>query len=147
MTTSENSVDDNTVESRGFVTTVVGGLVGATIGFFIGMPIANFSTQDSGLEGIATALLILFLGLCVGAALGVGIALRFGKKTRPLATALLTMPAVFIAVYIGVFVATRLTDTDVILVPFLVMASILALLAARAVATAGRSRNDPVRED
>ena len=115
MTTSEKSVDDDAVESRGFVTTVVGGLVGATIGFFIAMPIANFSTQDSGLEGIATALL--------------------------------TMPAVFIAVYIGVFVATRLTDTDVILVPFLVMASVLALLAARAVATAGRSRTDPVRED
>ncbi len=59
----------------------------------------------------------------------------------------MTLPAMFIGAYVAVFLATRLTDTDVLLLPFLVIAAILALLAARATATSGRARRDAVRED
>lgn len=147
MTTSESSVDENAVKSKGFMETLVGGLVGATIGVIIAIPLSTIFTRGSGLEGIATALLILFLGLCVGAALGVGIALKLRRRTRPLFTAFVTLPAMFIGTYVAVFLSTRLADTDVLLLPFLVVASILALLAARGTATAGRSRTDAVRED
>lgn len=146
MTTSENTADENPVESRGFVETLVGGLVGATIGVLVGLPIAN-AFSVGGLEAIATALLILFLALCIGAALGVGIALKLRNRARPLLTAFVTVPAMFIGAYVAVFLATRLTDTDVLLLPFLALASMLALLAARVTATAGRSGTDAVRED
>lgn len=139
MTTSENSVDENTVESRGFIETLVGGLVGGTVGVLIGLPIAN-TASIGGLEAIATALLILFLALCIGAATGTGVALKLRSRRRPLVTAFLTLPAMFIGAYVAVFIATRMADTDVLLLPFLVVASILALLGARATATAGRSR-------
>lgn len=112
----------------------------------VGLPVAN-AVSEGGLEAVATALLILFLGLCVGAALGVGIVLKLRKRTRPLLTALMTLPAMFIGAYVAVFLATRLADTDVLLLPFVVIASLLALLAARATATAGRGRSDAVRED
>lgn len=146
MTPSEQSVDDRTVEPRGFVETLVGGLAGATIGVIVGLPIAN-AASEGGLEAVATALLILFLGLCVGAALGVGVALKMRKRPRFLVTALMTLPAMFIGAYIAIFFATRLADTDVLLLPFVLIASILALLAARATATAGQGRGDAVRED
>lgn len=146
MTTSEQSSDERTVEPRGFIETLVGGLAGAAIGVLIGLPIAN-AFSEGGLEAVATALLILFLGLCVGAALGVGIALRLRKRTRPLFTAFMTLPAMFIGAYVAVFLATRLVDTDVLLLPFVVIASTLALLAARATAMSGRERKDAVRGD
>lgn len=147
MTTSENPRDENTVESRGFIATLVGGLVGATIGVLVSIPPAGFFTRDSGLEGVAAFLLILFLGLCVGGALGAGIALKFRNRTRPLLTALLTLPALFIGAYVSLLIATRLAPPSVLELPLLVLASILGLLAARATATAGRSRTEPVRED
>lgn len=126
--------------------TLVGGLVGGVVGVLIGLPIAN-TLSIGGLEAIATALLILFLGLCVGAALGAGIALRLRKRARPLFTGLMSLPAMFIGAYVAVFLATRLTDTDVLLLPFVVIASILALLAARGIATAGRVNRDAIKED
>lgn len=126
--------------------TLVGGLAGATVGVIVGLPVAN-AFSEGGLEAVATALLILFAGLCVGAALGVGIALKLRGRTRPLFTAFVTLPAMFIATYVAVFLATRLTDTDVLLLPFVALAAILALLAARATATAGRVKKDAVRED
>lgn len=126
--------------------TLVGGLAGAAIGVLIGLPIAN-AFSEGGLDAVATALLILFLGLCVGAALGVGIALKLRKRTRPLFTAFMTLPAMFIGAYIAVFLATRLADTDVLLLPFVAIASIFALLSARGTATSGRASKDAVRED
>lgn len=144
--TIQHSVDEQTVEPKGFIETVVGGLAGATIGVFVGLPIAN-AFSEGGLEGVATALLILFLALCAGAALGVGIALKIRKRTRPLLTAFMTLPAMFIGAYVAVFLATRLADTDLLLLPFVAIASILALFAARGTATAGRANRDTVRED
>lgn len=126
--------------------TLVGGLAGGIVGVLIGLPIAN-TVSVGGLEAIATALLILFLTLCIGAAAGVGIALKLRSRRRPLVTALMTLPAMFIGAYVAIFFATRLTDTDVLLLPFLVIAAILALLAARATATAGRGSRDAVRGD
>lgn len=124
----------------------MGGLVGGTVGVLVGLPIAN-TASIGGLEAIATALLILFLALCIGAAVGAGVALKLRSRRRPLVTAFLILPAMFIGAYVAVFFATRLADTDVFLLPFLALASILALLAARGTATAGRSRTDAVRED
>lgn len=124
----------------------MGGLAGAPIGVMVGLPIAN-AFSEGGLEAVATALLILFLALCVGAALGVGIALKLRKRTRPVLTAFMTLPAMFIGAYVAVFLATRLADTDLLLLPFVGIASIIALLAARGTATASRARRDAVRED
>lgn len=146
MKTSEQSAGENTVESRGFMETLVGGLAGGTVGVLIGLPIAN-TVSIGGLEAIATALLTLFLALCVGAAVGAGVALKLRSRRRPLITAFMTLPAMFIGAYVAVFIATRLTDTDVLLLPFLVIAAILALLAARATATTGHGRRGAVRED
>lgn len=126
--------------------TLVGGLAGGTVGVLIGLPIAN-TVSVGGLEAIATALIILFLALCIGAAAGAGVALKIRSRRRPLVTALMTLPAMFIGAYVAVFLATRLADTDVLLLPFLVIAAILALFGARATATAGRARRDVVTED
>lgn len=144
--TTENTTGEKTAESRGYIETLVGGLVGGTVGVLIGLPIAN-AASIGGLEAIATALLILFLALCLGAATGAAIALKLRKRQRPLITALVAVPAMFIASYLGVLVATRLTDTDVFLLPLVVVASILALFAARAMATMRDRTSDPVRED
>lgn len=146
MTTSQYSEDDHAAKPRDFVETLVGGLAGATIGVILGLPVAN-AFSENGLEAVATALLILFVGLCVGAALGVGIALKLRRRTRPLLTAFMTLPAMFIGAYVAIFLATRLADTDILLLPFVATASILALVAARGTAKAGRARRDGVRED
>lgn len=144
--TSENPTVEKTAESRGYIETLVGGLVGGTIGVLVGLPIANAASLG-GLEAIATALLILFLALCLGAAIGAAIALKVRKRQRPVVTALVAVPAMFIASYLGVLVATRLTDTDVFLLPLVILASILALIAARAMATMRDHSSEPVRED
>lgn len=144
--TSENTTVEKTAESRGYIETLVGGLAGGTIGVLVGLPIANAASLG-GLEAIATALLILFLALCLGAAIGAAIALKARKRRRPVVTALVAVPAMFIASYLGVLVATRLSDTDVFLLPLVVVASILALLAARAMTTMRDRSSDPVRED
>lgn len=144
--TAPMTTPENTKESGGFAETLIGGFVGATVGVLIGLPIAN-ATSVGGMEAIATALLILFLALCTGAALGVGIALRLRGRTRSLVTALATLPAMFIGAYSAVFLATRLSDTDLLLLPLLIVASVLALLGARAVAIPGHGTDDPIRED
>lgn len=107
--------------------------MGATVGLIIGVPLAN-AVSEGGLEAVATALVILFLAVCFGAAVGVGVALRMRSHIRPVVTALVTLPAMFAAAYIALFVAARSGMSDVLLLPLLVVLSYLALLAARALA-------------
>lgn len=112
--------------------TAIGGLIGATVGTLIGLPIANASSEG-GLEAVAIALIILFLSLCVGAAVGVGVALKMRSQDRPVITALVSLPSMFAAAYIALFAAGRSGLSDVLLLPLLAVVSYLALLAARAI--------------
>lgn len=81
----------------GTMATTLGGLAGAFLGAAAGVPIANANASD-GLEGLGQALLILLVSLCLGSAIGVGLALRLSRHERSLATAILTVPAVFFSI-------------------------------------------------
>ncbi len=123
-------------ESKGYVATIVGGLLGGAVGILVGVPIAN-ANAEGGLEGVATALLILFLSLCVSTAIGAGLAVRVVRQRRPVATALVTVPVMLIASYAAAMAATRATDTAVLLVPAIIGGSIVALVVSRWLALIG----------
>lgn len=106
------------------------------MGVLIGVPIAN-ANAEGGLEGVATSLLILFLSLCVCTAVGAALALGVSKQHRPIVTGLITVPVMFAATYVAALIATRAADTPILLVPAIIVGSIGALLASRALAMIG----------
>ena len=130
---------DDHFQSRGYVATLVGGLMGASAGMIIGVPIAN-ATAEGGLEAVATALLIIFVSLAVCTSLGVGLALRSRGHPRALATALIALPTMLVAVYVSALIATRAFDSSVFLFPSIIVGTVLALMAARALATINSSK-------
>lgn len=97
----------------GAVATILGGLVGGFAGAAAGVPIANANASD-GLEGLGQALLILLISLCLGSAIGVGLALRISRHERPLATAILTLPAVFFAIIAALRLASSFDQAGVV---------------------------------
>jgi phosphotransferase system glucose/maltose/N-acetylglucosamine-specific IIC component len=125
---------DDRSPSRGYVATIIGGLMGAAAGMIIGVPIAN-ANADGGLEAVATALLIIFASLAVCTSIGVGLALRSRRHRRALATALIALPTMLVAVYVSALVATRAFDSSVFLFPSIIVGTVVALIAARALAT------------
>lgn len=102
----------------------------------VGVPIAN-ANSEGGLEAVATALLIVFASLCVFTAIGAGVGVRIVKQPRALVTALITIPITFIATYGAAILATRAAETAIMLVPAIIVGSIVALLASRALARIG----------
>lgn len=135
-----------TISPPGSVATIVGGFVGATIGGLIAIPIGN-ANADGGLEALGVVLLVLFVGVSVGASIGVGVALRLRHHARPLVTALITFPAMFLAVIVAVRVIGFFGGEG----PFnvlLIVVSILFLWLARTLAVLARSRSAPaIKED
>jgi hypothetical protein len=122
----------STWQPKGSVGTILGGLGGAIVVFFVGPPIAN-SVAEDGLSGLGTALMVLFLLWCVGTGLGVGIALAIRSHPRPLATGLLAIPGTFAAVMVTLIVG-RTTESGLFLWAVLIGVSVLGLWLARVVA-------------
>jgi hypothetical protein len=126
-------------ESKGYVATTVGGLLGGAVGILVGVPVANANATGS-IEGVATALIILFLSLCVSTAIGAGLAVRIVRQRRPVVTAVVAVPVMFVVSYAAAIVATRGTDTAFLLVPAIILGSIVALMVSRWLALIGTGR-------
>lgn len=116
-----------------YVATALGGLVGAALGGFAGGLLASFG-GDGGLEDLGIALLGVLFGVSLGAAMGSGVALRIAGKSRVLLTSGLALFAMFGAFIGGLRLAGSLEPVALGWVT-LIAAAILALLAARWVAT------------
>lgn len=127
----------------GAVATALGGLAGAFVGTATGVPIAN-ANASSGLEGLGQALLIMMISLCLGTTLGVGLALRLSAHRRPLISAILAMPAVFVAIVVALRVSSSFDGGRVFDIMIHVLMVIVALWLTRIVSTAG-SRPDTGR--
>lgn len=132
----------------GALTTILGGLVGATIGVLIAIPIGN-ANATGGLEAVGTVLGILLLALTVGAALGAGVGLVIAGHPRPIVTALLSLPAMMAAVLIAVRLMSSLNVDGWVGLPLLIVTSAVSLWLARALATIGRreTAGPTVREE
>ena len=132
----------------GVLTTILGGLAGATIGVVIAIPIAN-ANASGGLEAVGTVLVILLLALTVGAALGAGVGLVIVGHPRPIVTALLSLPAMMAAVMVAVWLMASLDVDWWFGLPLLIVISAVSLWLARALATVGRHENagTTVREE
>lgn len=119
------------------MTTILGGLVGATIGVLIAIPIGN-ANATGGLEAVGTVLVILLLALTIGAGLGAGVGLVIAGHPRPIVTALLSLPAMMAAVLIAVRLMSSLNVDGWVGLPLLIVTSAVSLWLARALATIGR---------
>jgi hypothetical protein len=89
------------IRPSGSLATILGGIVGGAVGLLAALPIGD-AFSGGGLEGLGRFVLILFSGICVGASLGVGIALRIRRHARWRLTAALALPAMFLAVVLTV---------------------------------------------
>ncbi|MFP3882891.1 MAG: hypothetical protein ACLFRT_08070 [Actinomycetota bacterium] len=84
----------------GLLATVVGAIVGAYAGAWAGGPIAD-ALSPGGLEGLGQGVFIIVVSGATGSGLGAGLALRLTRKPRPLGTAILAPPAVFLSVVVA----------------------------------------------
>lgn len=104
-----------------------------------GIPLGN-SYATGGLEALAVVLLILFVSLCIGGAIGVGIALAVKHHPRPLVTTLLAIPAMLLAVVVTLRFASIFDGEGPLILAFLIVTASGSLWLARAVAMVSRSR-------
>ncbi|HUG08461.1 MAG TPA: hypothetical protein VMP13_06150 [Acidimicrobiia bacterium] len=121
--------------------TTLGGLGGTATGLAVGAQVAN-ANPSSGLQGLGRALLFMLISLCLGSALGVGLTLRLSGHRRPLITAILAMPAVFLAVVVGLRVSSFFDRGGVLAGVLQILVVILSLWLTRVVVMAW-SRPDP----
>lgn len=121
----------------GVLTTILGGLVGSTIGVLIAIPVGN-ANATGGLEALGTLLGILLLALTCGAALGAGVGLVIAGHPRPIVTALVSLPAMMAAVLVAVRLMSSLNADWWLGLPLLIVTASISLWLARALATIGR---------
>ncbi len=129
------------MQPAGTVATTLGGLAGTLTGLAVGARMTNANTSW-GLEGLGRALLIKLISLCLGSALGVGLTLRLSGHRRPLITAMLAMPAVFLAIVVGLRMSPSFDRGGVLASVLQILVVILALWLTRVVVMAW-SRPDP----
>lgn len=126
----------------GVLTTILGGLAGATIGVLVAIPVGN-ANATGGLEALGTVLGILLLALTGGAALGVGVGLVIAGHPRPIVTAFLSLPAMMAAVLVAVRLMSSLNADWWLGLPLLIVTAAISLWLARALATIGRHKRRP----
>ena len=132
--------------TSGYVVTITSGLVGGSIGLLAGIPIARVNAQG-GLEAIGTGLVIVFSMLCAGTAVGAGVGVALTRRPRPIATALLVLPAMLVGTFVALVVFGRFELNVVVFFAALAVVSVTALWLSRAVAMTSADSPETLRED
>lgn len=132
--------------TSGYAVTIISGLIGGSVGLLVGIPIARVSAQG-GLEAIGTGLVIVFSMLCGGTALGAGIGVALTRRPRPIATALLVLPAMLVGTFVALVVFGRLELNVTVFFSALAVVSVTAVWLSRAVAMMSVDSSEAFRED
>ena len=132
--------------TSGFLATIIGGLVGGSVGLLAGIPIARVNAQG-GLEAIGTGLVIVFSMLCAGTALGAGTGVAVTRRPRPFATALLVLPAMLVGTFVALVLFGRLELNVTFFFAGLAVVAVTALWLSRAVAVASIAPPEELKED
>jgi len=132
--------------ASGYVATIIGGVVGGMVGLLAGIPIARVSAQG-GLEAIGTGLVIVFSMLCAGTALGAGAGVALTRRPRPIATALLVLPAMLVGTFVALVVFGRFEMHVTFFFAALALVAVSALWLSRAVAVMSIDAPEELRED
>jgi hypothetical protein len=99
-----------TERNRGYVATVVSGLVGALVGGGVGVLTAGLVASDD-LSGLGVALIWLILLASLGAGAGVAVGLTTRSHVRAGLTAVLASPATFLVAFAGLVLLARFAGT------------------------------------